>query len=275
MNQTHDSGLIDLSRLAAASTADPPHPDSRPDPSLLGIGLAGPIRARPEEARRSLSGATLLAVLLAFASGAFALHVHHRAASTSDAPIEESIAVAEAPEVPEKVALEEPEPVTETVAPEAVAEANPTPTPATPATARLATSSAPTPRATAPPRRAERGADTRSLDERSLDELMRLSGGIPSVSTDRDDTVRVLRPSRDAVAGAFRAQSAAVRRCAEGHDGVVTARVYLSGDTGTPRSVRLDGAPPGSEACIEDALESIEVEPFLQDRLAITFPYRF
>ncbi len=85
--------------------------------------------------------------------------------------------------------------------------------------------------------------------------------------------MRTLRPNRDSVATAFRSKTAEVRRCGDG-EGVATARVFLTGSTGRTRSVRVTGVDAAVAACVASALEDVRVDPFLQERLEVTFPYR-
>jgi hypothetical protein len=108
---------------------------------------------------------------------------------------------------------------------------------------------------------------------------MRLATGLPEVPATESSSVeapplRTLRPDRSEVARAFRSLAPAVQRCAPTDEGVVTARVFLVGATGRARSASVTGATSAAAACMEAALMSAQVAPFLQDRLEITFPYR-
>lgn len=262
-----DSGMFDLAEFRASITPAPLEP--KHDDTLLGIGsspLPPPVRDVEHHSRGWMSRATtFVAVLAAFGSVAFALHTRQQASLVEATP-EPVPVVAELVETVALAQPPEPEPAPE---PELVPEVEPEPVVVGPrrVTPRPASSPAPTPTPSNAP----------EVGERSVDELMRLATGLPEVPREStmDASLRTLRPDRQEVARVFRARAAAVRRCAPDGEGVVTAKVFLVGDTGRARSARVTGASSEAVAtCMETALMSVEVDPFLQDRLEITFPYR-
>lgn len=265
-----DSGVFDLSQLTASIERVPLQP--KPDDTLLGIGSAPLPPPKAETVSRAKPKLVpVLAFVAMFGSVAFALHTSQRAVElAADARDAQTTQVTSGGEsvVHDVEVLEEPvvEPVVEPVAesePEVVAEAPVRRTSRVAATAPTPTSS-----------------PSRELGDRGVDELMRLATGLPEVPTSEPSTradappLRTLRPDRTEVARVFRSLAPAIQRCAPEAEGVVTARVFLVGDTGRARSASVSGAEGSAASCMENALMNAEVEPFLQDRLEITFPYR-
>lgn len=265
--------LDTLSGLATDRTAIVPAPPP-PRDSLLAFGYAGPLRA-PEVAPPPLHAAlgqrlvaslrpALTVAVMIFAGLAYAM-------TPPPAPEGLTLTVAD----PAPSALVSGAPVAFVHAPELAPALDVEPAPsvrrATPASRARAADPAPA-RTRAP-------APSVTLEQRPLEELMRLASGMPSsaptsASTDMDAPAvqRMLRPSRDTVAATMRTRSAAVRRC-EG-EGVATATVFFDGATGRARSVSVRGVDDAAAACVADALRGVRVEPFLQERLVVNFPYR-
>ncbi len=272
---TADSGVFDLAALHAQARAFAESKD--PSKSLVVYGVASlhdvnpGARRQARKTRRSQVMPRLGAVLSALVvctSVAFALHTRASMAPADADPVlglsvDKRIERAAAPVVdvaPEPVAEPEVATVTEPDAEPPVRRTRPTPR----ATTRPAV------RAPAP-------APTPELADRSIEELMRLAAGLPEVPTASSNSLeetpmRTLRPSRERVATAFRSKTTEVRRCGDG--GVATARVFLTGSTGRTRSVRVTGVDAAVAACVASALEDVRVDPFLQERLEVTFPYR-
>lgn len=272
---THDSGLIELSKFreSLADGSDAQNPGF--DPSLLSEHVPVLRVDKPRRARLGAAGlATAASVLLGLTSAAYALHhevTQHRLSTTIAAvkvvethvePAPVAFVTPQSIEIPavEEVALELP--VVETVST------------ATMATSRPRARSTVTRRAVP----ARTPTNTSGSTDRSIDAL--LNAATDGQVTPREGATRPAestlpqRPARAHVSSSFRGATSAIQACGDGAEGVVSARATVDGSSGRVRSVSLSGVSGEVERCMERALMGVRLEPFAQDRLEITFPYR-
>lgn len=275
---TPDSGLIELSKFRESLTHASRGQNNALDDSLLSEHV--PV-LRVDKPKRKGLGATGFAMaasaLFGLSSVAYALHhqvTQHRSSvavvATKTVERPESPTAFVAPQRIEVPALAES--VEETLmAPEI--------TPAAPVVAAASPTSSTSrvrPRSTAPRRGLAMPAETSG--ERSIDALLNAATG--GQVTPREGSTRPAestlpqRPARGHVSSSFRSISRAIQACGDGADGVVSARATVDGASGRVRSVSLSGVSGDAERCMQRALMGVRLEPFQQDRLEITFPYR-
>ncbi|MFT5352828.1 MAG: hypothetical protein ACI9KE_000025 [Polyangiales bacterium] len=267
-SNTSDSGLIELSKIR--ESLDDANKKTELDPSLLSEHVPVLRVDKPRRSRVSVLGvATAASVLLGLTSAAYALHhevTQHKwstpvatvqVAKTSTEPATAALVT---PEQTEVLALEETR--------EALAPAAPTPA--------LVSATRPRTRRTAR-QTPSRPTSPRSSDD-SIDALLHAATGgqvtLREGSTRAAESSLPLRPARAHVSSSFRGVTRAIQACGNGAEGVVSARATVVGSTGRVRSVSLSGVSGETERCMERALMGVQLEPFQQDRLEITFPYR-
>lgn len=275
-NNTPDSGLIELSKFRE-SLASVTQNDGL-DESLLSEHVPA---LRVDKPRRKELGAVGLAaaasVLLGLSSAAYALH--HQVTQHRNATVMVATKTVETDVDPPALAFVTPRPIE--VAPVEELAEDVLVAPVVAAISPAATSNSRVrARSTTPSRRmpAPTPAAPSGSTDRSIDALLNAATG--GQVTPREGATRAAesplpqRPARGHVSSSFRGVSRAIQACGNGDDGVVSARATVDGASGRVRSVSLSGVSGEAERCMERALMSVRLDPFQQDQLEITFPYR-
>ena len=276
-SNTPDSGLIELSKFRESLTEASVAKNDSLDLSLLSEHVP---TLRVDKPRRQQLGAAGLAaaasVLLGLSSAAYALH--HRVTQHRNSTVLVATKTVETDVDPPTVAFVTPQPIE--VAPLELAEGSlVAPVVAAVSPAATSTSRARA-RSTAPRRSipAPTPAAPSGSTDRSIDALLNAATG--GQVTPREGATRPAesalpqRPARGHVSSSFRGVSRAIQACGSGEDGVVSARATVDGASGRVRSVSVSGVSGEAERCMERALMSVRLDPFQQDQLEITFPYR-
>ncbi|MFK8002151.1 MAG: hypothetical protein AB8H86_21330 [Polyangiales bacterium] len=271
-NNTPDSGLIELSKFRE-SLASVTQNDGL-DESLLSEHVPA---LRVDKPRRKELGAVGIAaaasVLLGLSSAAYALH--HQVTQHRNSTVMVATKTVETDVDPPALAFVTPRPIEVAPVEEPAIDAPVAPVAA--AVSPVATSSSRA-RSTAPRRIPAPAPAAPSVTDRSIDALLNAATG--GQVTPREGATRPAestlpqRPARAHVSSSFRGMSRAIQACGDGEDGVVSARATVDGASGRVRSVSLSGVSGEAERCMERALMSVRLDPFQQDQLEITFPYR-
>lgn len=284
-NNTPDSGLLELSKIRA-SIAEASGADKAHDPSLLTEHVPALRADKPQRSRLSALGVAVAAsMVLGVTSAAYALHhqvTQHMFRATVVATTQQP--GAQKPRLEPAVSRVAPQPMevrTPPQAPEPQDLELPAPvSSASTSTARSSRVRAPAGRASSVRRSSSSPSDSSDSTSRSIDALLHAATGgqvTPREGATRPAPSRLPeRPERAHVSTSFRSISSVVRACSEGAEGVVSARASVDGATGRVRSVSLSGGElsPSAAQCVERALLGVRLDPFQQNRLEITFPYR-